>query len=256
MHCTLHPPSPAIAATALTRPMSSPPLLAEFLTLASVHFVAMAAPGPDFTLVVSQSVRNGRAAGIWVALGIAAGLALHVLYTVLGVGALMHTTPWLLNVARGLGAAYIMFIAWQMLRARPADGTGSLAAPAVPRSESAESPREAERGVERRPPPTVPHSSLKLFSMGFLTNATNPKVTLFFLAIFTSVVSARTPMWAQIGYGLWMIMVNAIWFSLVASFFSTQRVRALFMRLGHWFERLMGALLMLFALRLLWEILG
>lgn len=211
-------------------------LLTEFLTLASVHLVAMAAPGPDFTLVVSQSVRNGRAAGVWVALGIASGLSVHIIYTVLGVGALMHTTPWLLNAAKGFGAAYIAWIAWQLLRAQPG-GTAS--------AESTDSAR----------PTTASFSSFKLFSMGFLTNATNPKVTLFFLAIFTSVVSAQTPMWAQVGYGLWMIMLNMIWFSLVATFFSTRRVRDAFLRLGHWFERSMGLLLMLFALRLLWDML-
>ncbi|MDO4904268.1 MAG: LysE family transporter [Lautropia sp.] len=211
-------------------------LLPEFLTLASVHFVAMAAPGPDFTLVMSQSVRHGRSAGIWVSLGIAAGLSIHVIYTVLGVGALMHTTPWLLNVARTSGAAYIGYVAWRMLRAQAA---GATSGPAAEKKAS-----------------SAQTSARELFAMGFLTNATNPKVTLFFLAIFTSVVDAQTPPWAQAGYGAWMCMVNAIWFSLVATFFATRRVRDLFLRLGHWFERIMGLLLMLFALRLLWEMTG
>lgn len=209
----------------------SPDLLPEFLTLASMHFLAMIAPGPDFALVIAQSVRQGRAAGIWIAAGIAAGLSVHILYTVLGVGALMHTLPWLLNVARALGAAYIAWIALHMMRAKPA----SL------------DPANSGAGV--------PQDSVRtLFLMGFFTNATNPKVTLFFLAIFTSVVSAQTPLIVQAGYGLWMCMVNMIWFSLVATLFSGKAVRQAFLRLGHWFERLMGLLLMLFALHLIADI--
>ncbi|BCQ60445.1 hypothetical protein PBOI14_21950 [Pseudomonas sp. Boi14] len=48
-----------------------------------------------------------------------------------------------------------------------------------------------------------------------------------------------------------MCLVNALWFVIVALFFSSSRVRLLFMRLGHWFERCMGLILLLFAGRLL-----
>lgn len=83
--------------------------LGEFLALATIHFLAVVAPGPDFAVTIRQSVRFGRWVGICTALGIGAGISVHVLYTVLGVGALMHTTPWLLTVAKVLGAA-ISFI--------------------------------------------------------------------------------------------------------------------------------------------------
>lgn len=86
---------------------------------------------------------------------------------------------------------------------------------------------------------------------GFLTNATNPKATLFFLAIFTTVISASTPLKVQALYGVWMCCVNALWFVIVALFFSSPRVRLLFMRMGHWFERTMGVILILFAGRLI-----
>jgi threonine/homoserine/homoserine lactone efflux protein len=91
----------------------------------------------------------------------------------------------------------------------------------------------------------------KAFSTGFLTNATNPKATLFFLAIFTTIISATMPLQIQALYGLWMCFVNALWFVIVALFFSSARVRLLFMRMGHWFERTMGVILILFAGRLI-----
>ena len=93
--------------------------LGEFLALATIHFLAVVAPGPDFAVTIRQSVRFGRWVGICTALGIGAGISVHVLYTVLGVGALMHTTPWLLTVAKVLGGGYIVYLGVSLLRSKP-----------------------------------------------------------------------------------------------------------------------------------------
>jgi len=204
--------------------------LGEFLALATIHFLAVVAPGPDFAVTIRQSVRFGRVVGLCTAIGIGAGISVHVLYTLLGVGALMHTTPWLLTVAKVVGGAYILYLGISLLRSKP---------------------KTAVEGSDTSIEPEQQQTLGKAFMTGFLTNATNPKATLFFLAIFTTVISASTPLKIQALYGVWMCMVNALWFIIVALFFSSARVRLLFMRLGHWFERSMGVILILFAGRLI-----
>lgn len=204
--------------------------LGEFLALATLHFLAVVAPGPDFAVTIRQSVRFGRWVGMCTALGIGAGISVHVLYTLLGVGALMHTTPWLLTVAKVIGGAYLLYLGVSLLRSK------------------AKTLLDAEQET-LEPPAEQPLS--KAFTTGFLTNATNPKATLFFLAIFTTLISATTPLNVQALYGVWMCLVNALWFVVVALFFSSNRVRGLFMRMGHWFERSMGVILILFAGRLI-----
>lgn len=203
--------------------------LGEFLALATIHFLAVVAPGPDFAVTIRQSVRFGRLVGICTALGIGAGISVHVLYTLLGVGALMHTTPWLLTVAKVVGGAYIFYLGISLIRSKP---------------------KTTLEGEKTSDEPLVEQSLFKAFSTGFLTNATNPKATLFFLAIFTTIISTSTPLEIQALYGLWMCSVNALWFVIVALFFSSSKVRLLFMRMGHWFERSMGVILILFAGRL------
>jgi RhtB (resistance to homoserine/threonine) family protein len=204
--------------------------LSEFLALAMIHFLAVVAPGPDFAVTIRQSVRFGRMIGICTALGIGAGISIHVLYTLLGVGALMHTTPWLLTVAKVVGGAYILYLGVSLLRSKP---------------------KTVAEGNNDANEPFVEQTMLKAFTTGFLTNASNPKATLFFLAIFTTLISATTPLKIQALYGVWMCFVNALWFVIVALFFSSARVRLLFMRMGHWFERTMGVVLILFAGRLM-----
>ena len=191
----------------------------EFLTVALVHLLAVASPGPDFAIVLRESVSNGRHAGIWTALGVGSGILLHVGYCLLGIGLIVSQSIVLFNLLKWLAAAYLIYIGIRALQARPADPASAELAPLAARS-----PRAA-------------------FVRGFVTNGLNPKATLFFLSLFTLVISPQTPLLVQAGYGLYLALATAMWFCAVALLFSQARVRRGFVRLGHWFDRLMGAVL-------------
>lgn len=202
----------------------------EFLALASLHFLAVVAPGADFAITVQQSVRHGRMAGMMTACGIGCGISVHVLYTLLGGSAILQGSPWMMGVAKALGALYLLYLGVSLLRSQPIEPTDAT--------------DEA--------PLTAQQSHWQAFRMGFLTNATNPKATLFFLAVFTTVVSSSTPLSVQASYGVWMCLVNAAWFVLVSRVFSRQGIRQTFLSVGHRFEQAMGGLMVLLALRLAW----
>ena len=99
-------------------------------------------------------------------------------------------------------------------------------------------PARAELSLEQ-----AARSPRAAFATGFVTNGLNPKATLFFLSLFTVVIDPHTPLMVQAGYGIYLALATALWFCLVAMLFSQPRVRAGFTRLGHWFDRLMGAVL-------------
>ena len=88
------------------------------------------------------------------------------------------------------------------------------------------------------------------FVTGFVTNGLNPKATLFFLSLFTVVINPHTPLTVQAGYGVYLALATAAWFCLVALLFSQARVRAGFARMGHWFDRLMGVVLVALGVKL------
>ena len=96
-----------------------------------------------------------------------------------------------------------------------------------------------------------PQSGVGAFRLGFLTNTLNPKATLFFVSLFSVVISPGTPVAIQAGYGLYMALATGLWFAAVALFFTLPRVRRAFERFGHWLDRLMGGVLLLLAGRLL-----
>ncbi|XXF07786.1 LysE family transporter [Pseudomonas sp. D1-3] len=199
----------------------------EFFTVALIHLLAVASPGPDFAIVVRESVAHGRRAGVFCALGVGTGIFVHVAYSLLGIGLIVSQSIVLFNALKWLAAGYLLYIGFKALRARPA-------APG-PLQEQATAPARTPRGA---------------FVTGFVTNGLNPKATLFFLSLFTVVINPHTPLLVQGGYGVYLAVATAVWFCLVAMLFSQQRVRDGFARLGHWFDRLMGAVLVALGVKL------
>ena len=102
-------------------------------------------------------------AGIWTAIGIALAIWLHVAYSILGVGLLLQTTPMLLQAVKTVGALYLLFIAWQTWR-HPVTATAEIVD-----TQSA-------------------FSHWSALKTGLISNAFNPKTTLFVLSLYTQVI--------------------------------------------------------------------
>jgi RhtB (resistance to homoserine/threonine) family protein len=197
----------------------------EFAKVAVAHLLAVASPGPDFAVVVRQSLAHGRRTAIWTSLGVGTGILLHVTYSLLGLGLLIRGSVLWFEVVKYAGAAYLAWLGVQALR--------------TPRHATA----IAGNGAQAAEAP----SSHGAFATGFLTNALNPKATLFFLALFVTVIRPSTPRLVQTGYGLWMVLATAAWFSLVSVVFTRDAVRRRFLRHGHWIDRALGVVFLGFA---------
>lgn len=174
--------------------------MTEVLAVAVITVLAVIAPGADFAMVVRGSYLYGRRTGL---LG-AAGVLVHVTYTMLGVGLLIASSAFLFTVVKLTGAAYLVYIGVRTFRTR-AEVTVDL---------------EHRTGL-------TPLAALRT---GFLTNVLNPKTTLFVVSTFAQVVGLGTPLLQQAGYGLFMSLAHLLWFGVVALFFSHDRMRGLMLR--------------------------
>jgi threonine/homoserine/homoserine lactone efflux protein len=87
--------------------------------------------------------------------------------------------------------------------------------------------------------------------MGFLTNVLNPKATLFFLSLFTFVIGPSVPTSIALLLGVLMMINTAIWFSLVALFFTQAKIRVLFERYQKTFNVIFGILLIAIAVKII-----
>ena len=198
--------------------------MTELLAVVAITFFAVISPGPDFAMVSRNSLLLSRRTGVLTALGIAAGVCIHVSYTLLGVGLLIQQSLWLFNLIKLAGAAYLIFLGIKMLRAQPATGEEMASQPAL--------------------------SSLGALRTGFLTNVLNPKTTIFIVSLFMQVVQPQTPLAVQLGYGAFIVLAHALWFSAVALFFSSSSVRSRLLAVRHWIDRIFGGLLVGFGMLL------
>jgi threonine/homoserine/homoserine lactone efflux protein len=132
--------------------------LQELALFALAALVMVLTPGPNMVYLVSRSLCQGRKAGVTSLLGVAAGFLVHMFAAAAGITAVFLAIPLAYDALRWLGAAYLLWLAWQALRP------------------GARSPFEA-----RQLPADSP---ARLFFMGFITNALNPKIAVFYLSVF------------------------------------------------------------------------
>jgi len=191
--------------------------LTEFITVAIIHLLAVVSPGPDFAMTVKNSLSYGRKAGIYTGIGMGLGIGVHVLYSLIGIGFLISQSIILFNTIKWLGAGYLIYIGIKALKSKPSDNL------------------EYEMNLENKN-----ISNLKAIGIGFLTNVLNPKATLFFLSLFTQVINPHTSILIQTLYGVEMMLVTAIWFSILATFFSHKIFRQKIIKIKHYVERFLG----------------
>ncbi|WP_030718307.1 LysE family translocator [Streptomyces sp. NRRL F-2580] len=191
--------------------------MTEVIAVAVITLLAVISPGADFAMVVRNSYLYGRPTGLFAAGGVAAGVLVHVSYTMLGVGLLIASSTALFTAIKLAGAVYLVWIGIRTFRARA----------------------EVSVDLESKPP----LSPLGAMRSGFLTNVLNPKTTLFVVSTFTQVVNPDTPVWQQAGYGLFMSAAHLGWFGTVALFFSDSRLRDRMLKAQKTLNRAIGSVL-------------
>lgn len=201
--------------------------LLELASLMAVFSFAIVAPGADTAMVMRQAMVHGRRAAILTSVGIGTSLMFHVTYTILGLGIIISQSLLLFGIIKWVGAAYLIYMGVMSLRA----GKTEL----EPSAGETDAPRQ---------------SAFRAFGLGFLANALNPKPVLFFLSIFSALVSASTPGMVKFGYGLVMATCLISWFVGVSFFMTTPRMRAVFSRMSKWINRASGLVFIAFGLKL------
>jgi RhtB (resistance to homoserine/threonine) family protein len=197
------------------------------LLITSIHLLAAATPGPDFVLVSQQTLSNGKRVGLLCSLGIALGLSVHILYSSLGLAAIIASSSSALWGIKILGGGYLIYLGISSLKART---------------------RIAETGTIEV---VVERSTLKIIGLGFLCNALNPKAPIYFVSLFTIVLSQDTPAQHLLIYGLWMMALQLAWFSLLSLLLSRPSVTQKFQRMGHWIDRIAGGAMLLLGIKVL-----
>jgi RhtB (resistance to homoserine/threonine) family protein len=200
-------------------------------SVALIHLLAVISPGPDFLILVRNSLSFGRRVGVWTAIGIGCGIIIHILYSFIGLGLLISQSEFLFNLIKYLGAAYLIYL-----------GYGAFF------SKVQEMKFEQSQGAGM---PVI--SWLKAFRIGFLTNVLNPKATLFFLSLFTIVIKPDVD---QLVFGIISVILvvdTTLWFMILSYLITYKKVRIIFNKRQVIFNRFFGVLLILMAIKIIFS---
>ncbi|WP_336192788.1 LysE family translocator [Providencia stuartii] len=197
----------------------------ELIAVATITFLAVISPGPDFAMVTRNSYAYGTKVGLFAALGIAVGVQVHVFYTLFGVTLIIMGSPTLFTIVKLLGVGYLVYIGFKSFTNTQKMNT---------------------EGNNLTKP-----SSLTAFRMGFLTNALNPKTMFFVVSVYTQVIQNNNSQWLNFSYGLFISFAHWLWFSLIALFFATPTIRNRILNYQLTMDKVIGALLMILGISLL-----
>ncbi|NDF54119.1 MAG: LysE family translocator [Proteobacteria bacterium] len=213
----------------------------ELLTIVTVSWLGIMSPGPDFVVVVRHSVSYGRRHGLTAALGVTTGTVVPLAYATFGAALLATQSDLVYLILQYAGSTYLAWLGFRALRSRPAPPDLDplrLASPDTP-----------DTALEASPIPTEVPTRLRTFWTGVLITSLNAKAGLFYLSLFAMAVSANTPVAPRLLYCAYILISTMIWTSVVATLFGHGTVRRTFRAFGHWFDRFMGGVFILLALR-------
>ena len=193
----------------------------EFLLISSAHFLTPLSPGPDFFLIMQASLRLPRRCSLAICSGIALATGVYRFFAV-AVLEVVREKTWLVCSLKYLGAAYLLFLGIMLLRA-----------PLQTFDNRENNSFLQVQDIQRQ------------FLIGFTSAIQNPKNAIFYLSLFTVMVSTDTGLFTRYLYALWMMSAVFLWDCCVIMAIGHGRIKEWFGRSIYYIEKIFGAALAL-----------
>ncbi len=203
---------------------------AGLLAIATLSLLAAISPGPDFFVVLKNSIVSSRREGFYTALGVSIALIVHLTYTLAGIGIVIAESPSVYTAIKYTGAAYLLYIGAKGF-------IGSF--------KKEDTTEESYiKGAQQLTPTTA-------FMQGFLTNLLNPKCALFFVSLFSQFIDPTTPATVRMAYAAVNWSVTLGWFLFLAYLVTGSLLKSRLTTFRRGIDRVMGLALVLLAVKLL-----
>ena len=207
-------------------------MLPLLITIAGIHFVALATPGPDFFFVSRVALSQGRTAGFKAMLGVSLGVLLWATLALLGLNILLQKAAWLQQGIMVAGGLYLCYLAYQIFK----------------------SVLYAQNVADAENPDTqIKQKDNHVFLKGLLTNLSNPKAIIFFASVFSVFIGNLSNENAKWWILLLIVLETMLWFSVVATVFSLPKMQNAYKKAGKWIDGCAGALFAGFGLYLIYS---
>ncbi|MCX4026823.1 LysE family transporter [Endozoicomonas sp. SM1973] len=183
------------------------------ITVGSIHLGGLISPGPDFALVLRNSlsrdnlILSRKLAGI-TALGLASGVLIHTLLSILGISMLIKSQPMLFTGLQLVGAVYLLYLGYGALKS----GWARVKSGCIT-SLGIDDKKQQNDGI------------WQVYLAGLMTNLLNPKALVYFISLISAFVVNSSSISLKLGIAAELFLLTFIWFSLLAVFLSTKKMQ-------------------------------
>ncbi len=198
-------------------------MLDQILVIVSLTALVMVTPGPDMVLVLRNTFAGGRGAGLQTSVGILSGNLVHITYCMLGIGLIISQSILAFSMLKYAGAAYLIYLGVMSFRSG---------------GETVDT-----NDIERRRP------NRTWVVQGFVNNLLNPKGAMFYLGMFTMVITPETSAITMLVLIISMMLVSASFWLFFVYTLDRPFIRNSIARSQQTVSRIFGALLVLLGLR-------
>lgn len=202
------------------------------LALMTTHFIALIVPGPDIFLILRTSLAHGFKQSVFACLGVGLGIVLWVFLTAFGLSTLFANFPFLRLVLMAFSFSYLFYLSFLLFKSAKAKATSEI-----------DTSSDKNAGARH------------FFTLGFLTNLSNPKAILYFASIFSSFVDKAQSL-MQVGILVAVISIQSVLcFILLGKIFSIKKAREAFLSRQNLLDGICSAIFGFFAIVILYEFL-
>lgn len=198
----------------------------SWLSLLAICVLGAISPGPSLAAVMKSTIQGSRAHGLVTAIAHAAGIGLYAFLVAAGIAIVITETPLLYKTMTYGGAAYLAWLGYKSFTSTSAPGS------------------DAHNSVASL---SLSHAARDGFLIAFL----NPKIAVFFLALFSQFVTRETTLNTQLLMALLATLCDGIWYCLIAGLAGHSKVLPALRKKAVLINRLCGAMLIAVALRIL-----
>lgn len=196
----------------------------DWLSLFAVSLLGAASPGPSLAVVVKNTLGGGKTCGILTSWAHAFGILVYALLTILGLTFLLKQTPWLFNIITYGGALYLAWLGYKAL-----SSSGSIA-------------NRLEKGEKL--------SYKEALRDGLMISVLNPKIGLFFIALFSQYMYANIGTTGKIITALTPFFTDGLWYTFIVLILSNSKVLEILRQKASLIDKITGVVLILIALKI------
>lgn len=225
--------------------------LSLLATLAMIHTVALVSPGPDFAIMVKLAMSQSRNVTIAAAVGVSVAILAHIILSLTGVSLVIKSSLIGYLLVQLLGASYLALMGFGALRG----AIVSFSKPKMMAIGEAAEPSSILATSNNNATPIAgalnPLSVGQGFMRGFYTNILNPKALVFFLTLFSALITLSVTPATKVTAALVLFALSLIWFCFLALMLSKAKVQEKLQRISPIIDAAIGVIFMSVALAIL-----